>query len=159
MQVPVITVFYHSIYKAFRNLIFQCKPAHGVLFWFVFFSYLFNLFVGYFFSASSSASSLVYRIPIIIFESTHKEVCWINARRIVAFMANEFSFWDWPIVKFIRDSMRAEVSSIYCYTTISVFIFMSSPQPTIFSFINFSKKQIHHFFFHRAQLSQSWGAV
>lgn len=100
---------------------------------------------------STSMSSFFYHIGCICFSSSKEQVIWPNAGRVVAFMTNQLSFWNFSKVNFPRSTMRFYFPVTVCANRaigIRWWHCASNPKPAALSFVNQIPKSIYKWNFH-----------
>lgn len=132
-------VFYSQIFKAcsavshfpyFQNIFF-IKFCHAVIGAF----YSFRIFMRpaiFFFRPN--LPSFFNAIRSVFFRCSQKQVFWIHAFSVVAFMANAHSFWNFSVVNNPRKPVRFHVFSVLRNSAIPIRIYHFFPIPTKFGF-------------------------
>lgn len=124
---------------------------------------LYNIAVGvnqfkWFSNFIFSSSIFIGAIFHVIFLRSNKKMIGVNARRIIAFMANIQFFIKFAISKLIRKAMSQFSFAAFFASApknaISINIFMANPKPTIISLLHFIPKSFFkRFTFHNLKCS------
>lgn len=138
----------HGFYRISRQLVLLGKSAVMRNSWFIKFPYSSdNGWSKFCFRMIDSLrrSSFLNSICYIVFECSKKEMLRIDTKRMVAFMTNQKSFWNRPIMDFISYSMRSQSRassfSFHDYS-ISISFCGSNPIPTTIGFFNVFPKPL-----------------
>jgi len=122
----------HSEFSYSEDLIF-CKFMHSA-----------------FFSAIIywEMSSFIPRIFLIIAFCSNEQMIGVYAWRVIAFMANLQSFWNYSEMYFPGNAMcfKVFISKIYSAVVICRNALSVNPQPTFFSFFNVPPKSFRQWF-------------
>jgi len=91
-----------------------------------------------------SSPSLFDRILNIVVRCANKQMFWIAASRIVAFMKRTKSFWYFPKCNLEGNSVARLADAISSYTTIPIWISIAKPRPTFIrvAFLDFIPKPL-----------------
>lgn len=104
------------------------------------------LHFGYFCASvffSKGLSFLFLHVAGVLSGSSGKQMIRIHARRIVAFVTDEASFFYFSVMKFIKNPVCSKIHIINSDLSISIFIPCSIPDPTRIRFVNLLPKFIH----------------
>lgn len=133
--------------KLFSQLILKIFPAfiqNTNCFYLTFRSFCSSVFLSCRPSAAGY-SAFFSSVLQIIFGGSKKQMIWIYARGIVAFMTNKKSIFYWANTTFIRKSVSALCSfSTKLKKSITIFVFGSGPNPAIIRFLNFIPESFHN---------------
>ena len=78
---------------------------------------------------SEGVSLFTYCIFHVVLGGTGEEVVWVYAGRIVAFVADEHSIWDWAVVEMVAYSVCEQ--AFFPDDSVSVFHFGPGPVPAL----------------------------
>lgn len=88
-------------------------------------------------------SVFINTITHIVGLSSNEKMIWTNASRIITFMTDKHSLWNFSNMNHVRNSMSEHVlafSAAHSNSSISFRIFGSKPNPARFCFFDFFKK-------------------
>lgn len=88
--------------------------------------------IGFAQTSSCHMSPLAYHIVCVVLMCAKKQVIWVYARGVVAFMANKHAFWNWPVVKLIGKAMHQHIAhGRNVQTGIAEFVSRGLPIPAL----------------------------
>lgn len=103
-------------------------------------------------------SAFSHGVLCVFFGSTNKQMGRVDARRIVAFVAQHHPIRNWAILRLVRYMVSRLVSAIHPNPTISIVGFSGSPYPAFISgsFNYLSPEAIHNRFLVNPMTSMSF---
>ena len=75
-------------------------------------------------------STFFHHILRVVFRSSAKQMCWVAAWRVVAFMKNPKAIWNWAIGNFKSNSMSLKTLSHNCENSMPIMSTTAGVRPT-----------------------------